>query len=238
MRKNKTSLKKLLVHFRKFFRKFNKRLKRRAYGLVVSPKHKKESFWDKLLLSILAICITVVFTYGFPFLYYLKNTDKIKIKNEAKKQIAITQSRPNPKQEKKRKLKVIRKTVDRIRPSRSDAKFKLQLGGSGTGIGLESQNIENIVFKEGEVDKPARIVYSLQATYPPSAEESGISGEVELYIVIDENGDIIKAEVAKETPQGYGFKEACLEVIYQFKFRPAMKKNIPVKMEYIYPFNF
>ena len=191
-----------------------------------------------LLIFLAAVFITLVFTYGFPFFYYLNNREKIQTKKSAKKDLAIIREKPKPKKKQKRKLKVVKKTIERSRPNRSAAKFNLKLGGSGSGIGLASDDLKNIVFKEGEVDKPAKLMSSVSATYPSLAQESGLSGEVELLIVIDENGDVIKAEVIKEDPHGYGFKNACLSVIYQFKFRPAIKENIPVKMEYIYPFSF
>ena len=78
----------------------------------------------------------------------------------------------------------------------------------------------------------------MDPSYPEIADEAGVSGEVELLIVINEYGEVIKADLKKEDPKGYGFKEACLEVIFHYKFRPALKANIPVKMEYIYPFEF
>ena len=219
-------------------KKFIKFFRRWAYGLVLSPRHTRRLLVDKLLLLLIATFITLALTYGFPLLYYLKNTEHIQATTKAKTEMAISQVKPQPKKEKKRKLKMVRKTVPRSKSSRSEAKFDLKLGGSSSGVGLESQDLKNIVFKEGEVDKPARALASVPATYPPLAQEAGVSGEVELQIVIDEYGQVSKAEVAKEDPSGYGFKEACLEVIYQFKFRPAMKDNIPVKMEYIYPFSF
>ena len=204
--------------------------------MIFYRNHQKKI--NNFFIFLMAVVITLIFSYGFPFLYYLNNQEKIETKRSFKKDLVIVQEKPKPKKEKKKKMRVTQKTIEKSRLNRSAAKFKLKLGGSSSGVGIGSGDIQNIVFKEGEVDKPAKLISSVQATYPSLAGESGLSGEVELLIVIDENGDVIKSEVIKEDPEGYGFKDACLSVIYQFKFRPAIKENIPVKMEYIYPFSF
>ncbi len=76
----------------------------------------------------------------------------------------------------------------------------------------------------------------VQAPYPPQAREQGIEGTVLLIIEIDEQGQVVYAELAE--PAGHGFDEAAMEAVQQFTFSPALDSEgpVPVIIEFAYGF--
>ena len=228
-KKKRRFIKKKIKAFRRLLLRYI-----RSYNNI---KIKKRTL-PNIPLVVMAITISLLLTYGFPLLYYLKNFEQIQSNKAKKKELAISQIKPKPKKEKKRKLKIRKSKPKTTKASRTSAKFNLALGSGGAGVGIQGEDIASIIFKEGEVDKPARIISSAKIEYPASAADAGIGGEVELQIIIDESGKVIKAIPRSEDPRGYGFAQACMDAIFQYKFRPAMKENVPVKMEYIIPFKF
>ena len=201
------------------------------------------SFFKRKVISntvilLLAFAVNFAIFYSFPVIYYLKGPSKPETKTAARKQLKLSQYRSEPKKEKKRKLKIKKvqpqKTTSKTRQSR----FKMKLGAGGTGVGMATADMKKIVFKANEVDKEARPVSQSAPDYPQDALDAGIAGEVFLIIVIDETGSVTSARVLKENPQGLGFGEAAVSAAYNWRFRPAEKENIPVRMEYEVPVLF
>ena len=101
--------------------------------------------------------------------------------------------------------------------------------GSGYGVGVSSDDFKNIVYREGEVDQNPILIKRITPNYPEAANAAGISGYVLLEIIIDEQGNVIKVDHLKEEPEGYGFKASAVNAVWEWKFKPASKENIPVK---------
>ena len=93
--------------------------------------------------------------------------------------------------------------------------------------------MKQIVFQANEVDKEARSISQSPPEYPSDAETAGISGYADIAITIDESGMVSAVSIEAEEPAGFGFGEAAMNAAYSWKFRPAQKENIPVRMEYI-----
>ncbi len=74
--------------------------------------------------------------------------------------------------------------------------------------------------------------------YPEDARKTGERGIVILSILVDKNGDVVKAKVLKETPPGLGFKEKAVEAVQTWKFKPAMSKGQPVTIWVTQPIRF
>jgi TonB family protein len=66
--------------------------------------------------------------------------------------------------------------------------------------------------------------------YPPEARFSGVSGEVIVELVIDENGDVVQSEVIEGL--GAGTDEEALRVVEAIEFRPAMVNGSPVRVKH------
>jgi len=67
----------------------------------------------------------------------------------------------------------------------------------------------------------------LQRLYPSMLREAGISGEVTLWVFVDESGKAAKSQVQKSS--GYpAFDNAAAQIVDQMEFSPAMNRDKPV----------
>ncbi len=126
---------------------------------------------------------------------------------------------------------------------------------------LRTDSADGLVLKEGntiakEVDqkkltddtplptpKPEFLVSQMpvlktkpEIPYPPEARKKEIEGKVMLNILIDENGNVRKAELINGP--GFGLNEIAMEKIYQFIFQPAKmgEQNVAVQIRYAVTF--
>ena len=74
--------------------------------------------------------------------------------------------------------------------------------------------------------------------YPKSASSLGIQGIAYIRFVIDEQGNVIHAEVLEGKEVGYGIDEEAMRVIKLTKWVPAMDKGKNVKQRKIIPIKF
>jgi TonB family protein len=72
--------------------------------------------------------------------------------------------------------------------------------------------------------------------YPAKAKENGIEGIVEVEVTIDEFGEVTSAEVKKGI--GYGCDEAARTAVFYTKFKPALQRGRPVKVQTVIPVEF
>jgi TonB family protein len=84
--------------------------------------------------------------------------------------------------------------------------------------------------------KEPELVTFVPADYPKEANEKGIEGDVDLVLVIDQEGHVEKAEVL--APAGHGFDEAAVAAAKRFVFRPAERDGRPVKARIVYRYSF
>ncbi|MCS7245721.1 MAG: TonB family protein [candidate division WOR-3 bacterium] len=88
-------------------------------------------------------------------------------------------------------------------------------------------------FKVEVKPKPIKVV---NPVYPELAKKAGMEGRVVISAILDEEGNVIKAEILSSTNSI--FNESALKAAYQYKFSPAMMKDRRVKVKVIIPFNF
>jgi len=72
--------------------------------------------------------------------------------------------------------------------------------------------------------------------YPEQAKENGIQGIVEVEVVVDEFGEVQRADVIKGI--GYGCDESAQIAVYYTKFKPGLQKGKPVKVQFVVPVEF
>ncbi|HEX4952197.1 MAG TPA: TonB family protein [Thermoanaerobaculia bacterium] len=84
---------------------------------------------------------------------------------------------------------------------------------------------------------PLLVSYS-KPEYPPQARRLRIAGTVEVAVLVDENGSVTEARVAKGVRQDVGLNEAALAAARTAKFRPATKDGVRVKFWYTMKFPF
>jgi protein TonB len=76
---------------------------------------------------------------------------------------------------------------------------------------------------------PPQRISDLQAIYPRPAERLRKSANVDVRVLVDENGKVLQAERIGSRV-GFGFDEAALDAARRVKFRPATKDGVRVKM--------
>ena len=87
---------------------------------------------------------------------------------------------------------------------------------------------ESPIFWAWEVAPELRKI--VKPEYPEIARKAGVEGHVYLTIVVDEKGDVISAEVLVAEPAGI-FGQAAIEAVLQYKFKPAMQRDKPIKVQ-------
>ncbi len=80
------------------------------------------------------------------------------------------------------------------------------------------------------VDTPPILIKRVQPKYPPSAKSQGIEDSVMLNALISEKGKVEKTVIIKGDKAKYGFNEASENAVRQWRFKPAVKDGIKVKV--------
>ena len=100
-------------------------------------------------------------------------------------------------------------------------------------VSVHAQADETIYTKVDENPVPIK---TPPPKYPESLKREGISGVVAVIIVIDEKGAIISSTVAKASNPD--FERPALEAVKNWKFKPAKKDGVPVKVRVTVPLRF
>jgi protein TonB len=98
--------------------------------------------------------------------------------------------------------------------------------------------MENIIYEAGEVDEAAKLLKEVQPKYPERAKKMGVTGYVKVYLVIDVYGTVSQLRVLTSEPTGYGFEEAALKAVREWKFEPAKLGSFPVSQKATKEFRF
>jgi TonB family protein len=77
-----------------------------------------------------------------------------------------------------------------------------------------------------------------QAVYPDSAKIANVEGSVWVKVLIDKQGSVRKALIAKGSGKKVGFEEAALVAAKQATWKPAMTNNKPVAVWVSYEIKF
>ena len=101
-------------------------------------------------------------------------------------------------------------------------------GGGGVAVNLQGQDLEAMVFDEGQTDENVVALSTPPIPYPQRAKELGIQGTLEAVITIDRDGTVAKVDIVKSPHQSIA--EATKKVIKTWQFKPAKIKGIPVKV--------
>jgi TonB family protein len=80
------------------------------------------------------------------------------------------------------------------------------------------------------VDTPPILIRRVQPRYPPVALTQAIECQVLVNALISETGEVIKTMIIRGEKESYGFNQASEEAVKQWRFRPAIKDSIKVKV--------
>lgn len=149
-------------------------------------------------------------------------------------------------QEDKKEKKITERKIRNIslEPSKSmqreiSSKFTpdLSIGGEGNeGLFISKQNLDNIVYEEGQTDQNVVLQYSIAPVYPIKAKSNNIEGTVSVIILIDRNGRVANIDFEK-LPDAV-FRQPVRDAVLKWKFKPACHKGIPVNIRLRQSFDF
>jgi protein TonB len=91
---------------------------------------------------------------------------------------------------------------------------------------------EGDLVEAGPGVAPPVLVSFQKPEYPPIARRMKVQGTVVVSLLVDENGQVADARLAKSVPQNVGLNEAALSAAKTAQFRPATKGGVRVKMWY------
>jgi len=84
--------------------------------------------------------------------------------------------------------------------------------------------------------KPPKVRYSFDPKFTQTARDAKFSGNVQVYLWVDENGLPTHLRLVK--PVGLGLDEAAIAAVEQYRFSPATQNGKPVKVDLYIDVNF
>lgn len=77
------------------------------------------------------------------------------------------------------------------------------------------------------LQQQSKLIRLVQPTYPPLARQARIQGVVLLHIVVDEQGNVIRADVVSGHPL---LEDAAVAAVKQWKYSPTILNGSPIKV--------
>jgi protein TonB len=109
--------------------------------------------------------------------------------------------------------------------------------GNGNGIGPGSGgNTGGGPMHIGGGVRPPSVLYSVEPEFSEEARKAKFSGNVQVYLWVDEQGMPSHVKVVRGV--GMGLDEKAVEAVRQYKFKPATKDGKPVKVDLYIDVNF
>ena len=85
------------------------------------------------------------------------------------------------------------------------------------------------------VEQKPELVHSVNPIYPEIARKAGLTGKVFLKFLVDKSGRVSNVTVLKGQEI---FRQAAIDAILQFKFKPAQQNDRPVSVWMTQPMSF
>ena len=142
-------------------------------------------------------------------------------------------------------LKMANNTMPNIGAPNSTLKGFSMGNGSGSGIGSgngngigpgSGGNTGGGVMHVGGSIRPPVPIYAPDPEFSEEARKAKFSGNVEVYLWVDEQGNPSHIKIARGV--GMGLDEKAIEAVRQYKFKPAMQNGKPVKVDLYIEVNF
>ena len=107
--------------------------------------------------------------------------------------------------------------------------FTPDLGvGGGSGVAVAQQNLENVVFEEGQVEQGPVLLERTPVPYPPRAREAGIEGTVEMILEIDRTGAV--ARITFVSLPHTMLRRPVEGAVMNWRFSPARHQGVAVSI--------
>jgi TonB family protein len=109
--------------------------------------------------------------------------------------------------------------------------------GTGTGTGLGEGDGSGVgpgsgggtgggPYRPGSGIQPPRLLKEVRADYTEDARQRGLSGEVELEIVVRRDGSVGDVRILRGL--GGGLNDRAVQAVRQWRFSPAQRQGVPV----------
>jgi TonB family protein len=99
--------------------------------------------------------------------------------------------------------------------------------GDGSGIGPGSGGgTGGGPYRPGSGIEPPRLLQEIKATYTEEARRQGVSGDVELEIVVRRDGSVGDVRIVRRL--GAGLDDRAVQAVRQWRFAPARRLGVPV----------
>ncbi|MES2393380.1 MAG: energy transducer TonB [Acidobacteriota bacterium] len=109
--------------------------------------------------------------------------------------------------------------------------------GNGNGVGPGSGgNMGGGPMHIGGAVRPPVLTYGPDPEFSEEARKAKFSGNVQVYLWVDEQGNPSHVRVIRGV--GMGLDEKAVEAVRQYKFKPAMMNGKPVKVDLYIEVNF
>ena len=107
--------------------------------------------------------------------------------------------------------------------------------GNGIGPGSGGNTGGGPMHIGGPVQAPS-LIYSIEPEFSEEARKAKFSGNVQVYLWVDEHGNPSHVRVVRGV--GMGLDEKAVEAVRQYKFKPATRDGKPVKVDLYVDVNF
>jgi periplasmic protein TonB len=110
-------------------------------------------------------------------------------------------------------------------------KFTPDLGVEGAGgveVAMQNQDLEAMVFDEGQTDEDIVPVFTPSIPYPERAKDVGAQGTLEAVLVIGRDGKVEKVDIVRSPHESIAIEAK--RTLSKWKFKPGKNKGIPVKV--------
>ena len=128
---------------------------------------------------------------------------------------------------------------------------KVAVGGEGDGPidsgeptgnlgGINGRGINDVYPDETQFvphEKEPEMYHQVKPTYPRLCRKAGIEGKVIIKVLLDKEGNVVKAKIAKSSGIE-SLDRAALEVAPKNKFSPALQNSIPIPLWVSYTVQF
>jgi protein TonB len=109
--------------------------------------------------------------------------------------------------------------------------------GNGAGIGPGSGgNAGGGFYHVGGGVKAPKLIYQVDPEFSEEARKAKFSGNVEVYLIVDAQGNPTHVTVARGV--GMGLDQKAVDAVKQYRFKPAMKDGKPVAVDMYVDVNF
>jgi TonB family protein len=74
------------------------------------------------------------------------------------------------------------------------------------------------------------LLHRVDPEYPPIAQRAGLSGEVVAQLLVGINGRVEDVRIVEVSKTGVGFEKAAEDAVIQWRYRPATKHGVKVRV--------